>query len=432
MIAIPGMCPGVLVKAGGAGGGGSGAGGGKGRGGKRKAKGKRSKENAEDGKKNAARGTGKCGASGGCPNPSHGNGGSASAGDPVDVVSGRVYTVPSVDLALPGRLPLIIQRTYNSLASDRDVGLGFGWSHSLAWEIEVRRRSGKVWGPEGTFWEFDVPQAGERVEFDTAVLDRVEDGYVLFDQDEGLSYVFEQDQSAAERHRLVEMRNAYGHRIQLRYQAGTLVEIEDSVGRAIAVRRAFDGRISGFEVLDPGKQSGGWFFRRYRHDERGDLVAASDADGNETLFSYDQQHRMVKKRNPEGFEVHYRYDRVGRCIETWCAYAGRRNPALSQRVSNVLADGTPAKGLLHIKLHYVGDEYTEVVTSRGLRRYHTNAIGRVDLTDSGAGVHTNAYDEFGKIATYTNAQQATWRWERDEHGNVVATVDPLGYTTSRA
>lgn len=431
MIAIPGMCPGVLIKAGGAGGGGSGAGGGKGKGGKKKAKGKRGGENAEGGKKNAAKGTGKCGGSGGCPNPSHGNGGSASAGDPVDVVSGRVYTVPSVDLALPGYLPLIIERTYNSLAHNRDVGLGFGWSHSLAWEIEARRRSGKVWGPEGTFWEFEVPQAGERVEFDTAVLDRLGDDYVLFDQDEGLSYVFEQDESVTERHRLSEVRNAYGHRIQLRYHVGALVEIEDSVGRTIAVRRALDGRISGFEVMAPEKQSGGWCFRRYRHDERGDLVATSDADGNETSFSYDQQHRMVKKSNPEGFEVHHRYDRAGRCIETWCAYAGRRNPAFSQRVSDVLADGTPARGMLHVKLDYVDDEYTEVVTSRGVRRYHTNASGKVDLTDSGAGVHTNAYDEFGKLASYTNAEQATWRWERDEQGNVVATVDPLGYTTSR-
>lgn len=141
---------------------------------------------------------------------------------------------------------------------------------------------------------------------------------------------------------------------------------------------------------------------------------------------------MVKKSNPEGFEVHHRYDRVGRCIETWCAYPGKRNPALSDRASNVLADGSPAKGMLHVKLDYVDEGYTEVVTSRGVHRYHTNAIGKIDLVDSGSGVHTNTYDEFGKIKTYTNAEQATWRWERDEHGNVVATIDPLGYTTSRA
>jgi RHS repeat-associated protein len=426
------MCPGVLIKAGGAGGGGSGAGRGKGKGGKKKAKGKRGKENAEGGKKNAAEGTGKCGGAGGCPNPKHGNGGSASAGDPVDVVTGRVYTIPTVDLALPGHLPLIIERSYNSLARERDVGLGFGWSHSLSWEIEARRRSGKVWGPEGTFWEFEVPDGDEPVEFDTAVLYPAGDSYVLFDQDEGVTYVFAQDEAVAERHRLIAIGNQYGHRIELRYQAGVLTQVQDSVGRTVAVRRGYDGRIAAFEVLFPNQQHGGWCFRRYRYDERGDLVAVSDADGNETSFAYDDQHRMVKKSNPEGFEVHHRYDRAGRCVETWCAYPGERNPALSGKASNVLADGSPAKGMLHVKLDYVDEGYTEVINSRGVRRYHTNAIGKIDLADSGTGVHTNTYDEFGKIETYTNAEQATWRWERDEHGNVVATVDPLGHTTSSA
>jgi RHS repeat-associated protein len=430
--AIPGMCPGIVIKAGGAGGGGSGAGGGNGKGGKKKAKGKRGKENAEGGKKNAAKGTGKCGGAGGCPNPNHGNGGSASAGDPVDVVTGRVYTVPTVDLALPGHLPLIIERSYNSLANERDVGLGFGWSHSLAWELEVRRRSGKVWGPEGTFWEFEVPEPGDRVEFDTAVLDRVGDSYVLFEQDDGVSYVFAADEFVEGRHRLVAVRNSYGHAITLEYDRGALVEVTDSVGRTIAVRRGYDGRIAAFEVLAPAQHAGTWCFRRYRYDERGDLVTTSDGDGNATAFTYDDHHRMVKKSNPEGFEVHHRYDRAGRCIETWCAYPGERNPALSSRAPKVLADGTTAKGMLHVKVDYVNEDYTEVVSSRGVRRYHTNAIGKIDLADSGAGVHTNTYDEFGKIATYTNAEQATWKWERDEHGNVVSTVNPLGFTTSRA
>src|SRR5690606_35047095 len=92
--ARPGMCQAVLSKAGGSGGGDSGAGGGRGKG-KKKAKGKRGNENAKAGKKNAAEGTGKCGGA--------------------------------------GHLPLIIERSYNGLARERDVGLGFGWSHSLSW-----------------------------------------------------------------------------------------------------------------------------------------------------------------------------------------------------------------------------------------------------------------------------------------------------------
>lgn len=107
MVAIPGMCPGVVIKAGGAGGGGSGAGRGKGKGGKKGARTKGGKDDAKDGKKNA----GACGngsnADGGCPNPQHGGGGQVTAGDPVDVATGRVFTVPAVDLALGGPFPFI-------------------------------------------------------------------------------------------------------------------------------------------------------------------------------------------------------------------------------------------------------------------------------------------------------------------------------------
>ncbi|WP_437978758.1 DUF6531 domain-containing protein [Sorangium sp. So ce295] len=41
-------------------------------------------------------------------------GGGTSAGDPVDPVTGRVYTAKVVDLALPGPIPLFIERSYSS------------------------------------------------------------------------------------------------------------------------------------------------------------------------------------------------------------------------------------------------------------------------------------------------------------------------------
>lgn len=119
--AIPGMNPGIFVMGGGgAGGGGSGKGG-KGQGGAQGAGG----ENAGDGAEGGGENAGSCGAGSGagCPNPSHGGSGTA-AGDPVDVFSGRVYTLPTIDLALGGPLPLRVWRVYSSHARERDIGLG--------------------------------------------------------------------------------------------------------------------------------------------------------------------------------------------------------------------------------------------------------------------------------------------------------------------
>ncbi|MDC0676986.1 DUF6531 domain-containing protein [Sorangium atrum] len=105
------MNPGVFVLGGGGGGGGSGGKGGKGSRGNQKANGK------NGGKGTGGGGKGACGNGTGDPNggscPRHHKGkksGKASKGDPVDVVTGNVFTNPALDVELPGPLPLEIAR----------------------------------------------------------------------------------------------------------------------------------------------------------------------------------------------------------------------------------------------------------------------------------------------------------------------------------
>src|SRR5688572_27865460 len=110
--AIPGMNPGVFVLGGGGDGGGAGGrGGGAGKD-KQGANGKNGGDNASGGGKGAC-GSGQNG--GACPNH-HGKKGSGkgSKGDPVDIVTGRVFTIPVTDVHLPGPLPLTLTRSYTS------------------------------------------------------------------------------------------------------------------------------------------------------------------------------------------------------------------------------------------------------------------------------------------------------------------------------
>ncbi|WP_441292260.1 hypothetical protein ACSRUE_19300 [Sorangium sp. KYC3313] len=83
--AIPGMNPGVFITGGGPGGGKGGAG-----------KGGNGGDSASEGGRGA--GASGQGSGGGCPNPAHGRGGQTTAGDPVDVATGRAFTVPALDL----------------------------------------------------------------------------------------------------------------------------------------------------------------------------------------------------------------------------------------------------------------------------------------------------------------------------------------------
>ncbi|WP_437954923.1 DUF6531 domain-containing protein [Sorangium sp. So ce119] len=129
--AIPGMNPGVFVLGGGGGGGGGAGKGGRGKGGKQGANGKNGGKGAQGGGKGAC-GAGQGDLNGGsCPKHHKGKksgkkSGKASKGDPVDVVTGHVFTLPAADVSLPGPLPLEIARRYRSASAQRDVGLGFG------------------------------------------------------------------------------------------------------------------------------------------------------------------------------------------------------------------------------------------------------------------------------------------------------------------
>ncbi|WP_437329695.1 DUF6531 domain-containing protein [Sorangium sp. So ce381] len=151
---IPGMNPGVFILGGGGSGGGGNGHYGNGRGGGQGGAGKNGGNGARGGGKDA----GSCGpgSGSGCPNPAHGGGGGTHAGDPVDPITGRVYTVAVVDLALPGAIPLVVKRSYSSALVEEDCGLGFGWTHSLAWQIEERRRGLRVLEPHAAATE--LPQ----------------------------------------------------------------------------------------------------------------------------------------------------------------------------------------------------------------------------------------------------------------------------------
>ncbi|WP_437617255.1 DUF6531 domain-containing protein [Sorangium sp. So ce834] len=98
---------------GGCGGGGSGARGGNGSKNSQGSDGKNGGNGAGGGGKSACGSPRKDG--GGCPQHHGGSSsGAASHGDPIDVITGRVFTAPVVDLDLPGPLPLEFAHSYST------------------------------------------------------------------------------------------------------------------------------------------------------------------------------------------------------------------------------------------------------------------------------------------------------------------------------
>lgn len=427
MVAIPGMNPGIFVLGGGGDGGGSGAGNGKGKGGKQGAGGKNGGKDANGGGPNA----GACGAGSGagCPNPAHGGGGGTAAGDPVDVAGGRVFTAPQLDLVLPGPLLLLVHRSYSSAATDRDVGLGRGWSCSLSWEIEVRRRTLVLHRPNGARLTLPIPGVGEPVQVGQgAVLQRDESGYTVIDAD-GRVHLFQPSAGEPGLWRLSGIADLSGNRVSLHYRDDALDLIVDSAGRFVHVRRAPDGHIAAFDVDGGGGRCAR--HRTYEYDGEGDLVIVRDGAGSPLRFTYDE-HRLTRMEYASGLTVHHVYDGQGRCVETWCDHGGAPDPALADDAPRTLADGvTPAKGFLHAKLEF-GDDFTQVVTSLQVRRYETNALGTVDKATNGGGVTTLDYDGAGHVLAHTDPAGAVTTYRRDARGRLTEVIDPGGARTSFA
>jgi RHS repeat-associated protein len=415
------MNPGAWVKGGGAGGGG-GSGSGSGGKGKQGAGGK----NGGDGANGDGRGAGSCGpgSGGGCGNPSHGNKGT-HAGDPVDPVTGRVYTLPEVDLPLVGPLPFRLERAYSSFATDRDVGLGFGWSHSLAWSIELRRRTMRIQTPFSGEMVCALPDVGETITVGGLGRLRRSAALVeLVDEQQHLIHRFEPQPGKPAQLRLVAVHDRSGNCITLHEdEAGRLVTITDSAGRRATVRRSSRGHIEGYELIMPAGRR--VCHRRLVIDDRGDLVATVDALGRRMSYAYDDEHRLLRQQLPSGLTVHFVYDLAGRCVQSWTDHGDVDDPALDDDVPAVLADrATPARGMLHVRLEY-GQDFTNVHDSRMTRRVDHGASGTVDMV-VGAGVESLRYDEHGRVISYLDPNQQATSYQRDAAGRVVGVRDPLG------
>lgn len=411
---IPGMDPGMLVLAGNGDGGGGGGKGAKGGGGKDGADGDKGKDDPNgDGK------GGKCG--GGGPQKCSDHEG-AAAGDPIDVASGRVYTQLYIDVAWPGPLPFSFRRKYSSNLNLRDVGLGFGWTHSYAWTVEVRGRAVEVWDEDGARELFELPEMGfSSLGEKRSVLVREPGGFTH--EKTQLIREFEPADASGKRFRLKSMRDSRKNTITLAYDSqGRLAQIVDSVGRVLRVRSNAQGRIAALEA--PTAMMGLVTFAQYRYDERHDLVSATDPEQGTARFTYFDDHLLASHTQPGALTFHYRYDDKRRGVETWGIYDNGALPGLAADAPKLLADGqTRAKGILHAKINYYPDGYREVIDSMSVRRFMGN------IAVSGGKVTERYYDDAQNLIHFVDQLGKSYFWTWDENGSVLSESEPNGNVT---
>jgi len=417
------MCPGIAVLGGGGGGGGKGGKGAGSGGGGTGAAGEGG-AGATDGD---ARGGGSCGA--GSPGDCNSCGNNMSAGDPIDVASGRVYTVPELDVALPGPLPLVLYRKYSTKSARHDRGLGYGWSHSLAWRVEVGRRGVEVWDKEGSSTKFPKLDVGDEHIGPGPqgwLLLRRNDGYAL--EADGVWRLFAQANAASTVWLMTAMEDRNGNRIALSYdENGHLTAITDSVGRVVEATYNNSGRIASFRAKNALTRGAWVVFKRYEYDNHGNLVRSIDAAGHATSYTYDDDHYLTSHQQPGRLKFHFVYDRHHRCTESWGAMDDGTVPGLADGVPKVLADGvTKVKGFMHVRVAYLDDDHREVADAQRVRRVELSDDGQVATIVDGGAVASRLYDDEGFMKGHIDAMQAATLWTRDARGRVIREQDALG------
>ncbi len=347
----------------------------------------------------------------------------------MDVLTGEVFTHPKTDLFLPGPFNLQIDRTYSSFATRRDVGLGWGWTHSLAWSGEIRREEIVIWNGLGQTISFPkLPNVGDSSSLGGWSLLRGSNCYVLRAGDEFL-HIFGRNPEARDELLLLSIKYRNLGEFELRYQRGKLTEVIDAAGRTVQFVRDVSGRIAALQVPSPSGQS--LVFSRYSYDQAGNLSEAIDADGNRWGYAYDDLHRLTTMAvpGPPGLLFRYCYDAKGRCYETWGEREdGLAEPCLVPNLPALLADGrTKAKGILHASIEFGEDGYVEVADSVRVQRFFAGTAGKTEKAINGrGGVTSRQIDPEGNITAHTDANGATWTYVYDDVGQVIDATDAEG------
>lgn len=423
---IPGMCPSIAVMGGGgAGGGGSGNGAGGGDAGANgDGDGTGAGANA-DGSSAAGCGGGSAGTSCSRCNPN------VVAGDPVEVGTGSVFTIPELELVLPGPHPLEMYRGYHAGGRRFDVGIGAGWGHSLLWRIHAHRTELLIHGQSGNVVRMPVPAPGESSVSKQGWLVRRRGDTLSLDAKDNRWRIFEPSEHDPGVYLLVAIEDFHGNRISLGYERGRLAAVTDSVGRELRVSTTHEGRVASISVANASAR-GSWVpVVRYSYDPGGRLVHVEHVEGGVHQYAYDPRGRLVRAQDPVGLTSHWVYDEHDRCVESWIEAADAGQLGLFEGAPKVLADGvTRAKGIHHVRLDYGPDGYVEVADSVQVQRFFGNDLGKIDKAVSKGGVTTRSYDARGNVLEVEDPLGNLTTYARDHRGRVLEHTDPMGRTIS--
>ncbi|MGW0699643.1 polymorphic toxin type 30 domain-containing protein, partial [Streptomyces sp. NPDC002867] len=397
-------------------------------------------------------------------------------GDPVEMATGRML-LPQTDIVLPGSLPLVFQRTFDS---SRRSGRWFGpaWSSTVDQRLEIDSEGVVFSCDEGSLLAYPHPAPGVPVMPTHGrrwPLDRVDDGYTITDPDTGRVWHFvdHSDELAL----LAQTDDRNGRWIAFEYdESGAPTSIVHHGGYHLKLTTG-EGRITALHLAGAAPDGSDQEILRYGYTD-GHLSEVTNSSGKPLRFGCDEHGRITSWTDTNGSHYDYVYDDQDRCT-----YQTGSNGHVESRFTwddtdpdTGLRTTSITDGLGHTKRFLINDRSQVVaeinalgaVTRYEYDRYNrllsrTDALGhvsrstydergrltmverpdgrqsRAEYNDLGlpiriistdGNVTRQTYDDRGNRRSVTDPSGATTHFTYDEAGHLTSVTDAIGYTTA--
>ncbi|MEU0659901.1 putative T7SS-secreted protein [Streptomyces lavendulocolor] len=329
--------------------------------------------------------------------------------DPVDMATGRMV-LPQTDLSLPGSLPLLFTRTFES---SYRTGRWFGptWASTADQRLEINAEGIVFLCEDGSLLAYPHPAPGVPVMPNHGrrwPLDRDRDTYTVTDPGSGRVWHFtEQDPDLA---LLTQIDDRNGRWITFEYdQSGAPTSIVHHGGYHLKLTTD-QGRITALHLAGAAPDGTDQEILRYGYAD-GHLTSVTNSSGRPLTFGYDEYGRITSWTDTNGSHFDYVYDEQHRCV-----YHSGSNGHLE---SHFTWDDTDAE---------TGLRQTSVTDALGhTTRYLINARVQVvaEIDPLGAVVRSE-YDHYNRLLARTDALGHVTRFAYDEQGRLTELVRPDG------
>ncbi|MFD5747032.1 putative T7SS-secreted protein [Streptomyces sp. NPDC127033] len=383
--------------------------------------------------------------------------------DPVDVATGRMV-LPQTDLALPGSLPLVLARTFES--SYRAGGwFGPAWASTVDQRLEIDAEGVVLVREDGSLLAYPHPAPGVPVlpfHGQRWPLDRdVNGGYTVTDPATGQVRHFQVRHFTGhgdDRALLAQIDDRNGNWIAFEYDAaGAPAAIVHHGGYHLKLTTA-EGRLTALHLAGAAPDGADQEILRYAYTD-GHLTEVTNSSGLPLRFGNDEHGRITSWTDTNGSRFDYVYDARDRCtyqsgaaghLSATFAYDATdpEDPDSGRSVTTLTnSRGHTSRYLINADVQVVAEiDPAGAVTRFERDRRHrllsrTDPLGRttrfrydadgnlVEAERPDGRTTTLTYNALGLPTTVRTTDGTTWRHAYDDRGNRTASTDGAGVTT---